>query len=345
MRTTVQEKAFLLLLVAVSLALAWILSPVSGAVLWATIFAILFAPLNRRLRRTLKRTPAALTTILIVVVVVIVPMITIANSLLDEVLNVYQMVRSGQLNIGAYLQHVFDTLPAPLIHLLERFDLTDPRAVQQRLTAIATTGSQRLATQAISMGQSSLSFFFALLIMLNLLYFLLRDGDPLSRRIQEAIPLRADQQEAFVTKFAVVVRATVKGNIIIALTRGALGALVFWFLDIRAPLLWGAMMALFSLLPLVGPALVWLPVAIYLLSIGAIWRCVFLIGFGTIVMSLVDSIMRPILVSKTAKIPDHLVLLSTLGGLGIFGISGFVIGPLIAAMFVTAWDIAGKDPW
>ncbi len=345
MRTTLQEKAFLLLLLAVSLALAWILSPVSGAVLWATIFAILFAPLNRRLRRALKRTPAAIATILIVIVLVIVPLYIIANSLLDEVLSVYQMIRTGQLNVGAYLQHVLDILPDPLIRLLEHFDLTDPRALQQSLNEIATRASQLLAAEAISIGQNSLSIFFALLIMLNLLYFLLRDGDPLSKRIQEAIPLRADQQEAFVTKFAVVVRATVKGNIIIALTRGALGALVFWFLDIRAPLLWGAIMALFSLLPLVGPALVWLPVAIYLFTVGAVWRGVFLIAFGTIVMSLVDGIMRPILVSKTAKVPDHLVLLSTLGGLSIFGISGFVIGPLIAAMFVTAWDIAGKDPW
>jgi predicted PurR-regulated permease PerM len=344
MRTTVQEKAFLLVLAAVTLALAWILSPVSGPILWATIFAILFAPLNRRLTRTLKRTPAAITTTVIVIVMVILPVIAIANSLINEVLNIHQMIRSGQLNVGAYLQRVFDRLPAPVSRLLEQIDLTDPRAVQQRVNAIATSAGQYFANQAISIGQNSLSFFLALLIMLNLLYFLLRDGDPLSRRIQEGIPLRADQQAAFVSKFAVVVRATVKGNIIIALMRGALGALVFWLLDIRAPILWGAVMALFSLLPLVGPPLVWLPVAVYLFTVGAIWRGVLMIAFGTIAMSLVNNLMRPILVSKTANIPDYLVLLSTLGGLAIFGISGFVIGPLIAAMFVTAWDIAAKEP-
>jgi predicted PurR-regulated permease PerM len=101
-------------------------------------------------------------------------------------------------------------------------------------------------------------------------------------------------------------------------------------------------MALFSLLPLVGPSLVWLPVAIYLLTTGMIWRSFFLIVCCTAVMSLVNGIMRPILVSKTAQVPDYLVLLSTIGGLAIFGISGLVIGPLIAAMFVTAWGIAGK---
>jgi predicted PurR-regulated permease PerM len=345
MRTTVQQKAFLLLLVAVSLALAWILSPVSGAILWATIFAILFAPLNRRLTRALKRTPAAIATMLIVVVLVIVPLITIGNSLIDEVLNVSKMIRTGELNFGAYLERVLNELPEPLSRMLERFDLTDPAAVQQRLNEMAMKGGQYLASQAVSIGQNSLSFFFALLVMLNLLYFLLRDGDPLSSRIQNSIPLRADQQQAFVAKFAVVVRATVKGNIILALMRGAIGAAVFWLFDIRAPLLWGAIMALFSLLPLVGPVLVWLPVAIYLLSTGAIWSGVFLIVCCTIVASLVEGTMRPILVSKTAQVPDHLVLLSTIGGLGIFGISGFVIGPLIAAMFVTAWDIAGKDPW
>src|SRR3974390_3413501 len=106
MRTTVQEKAFLLLLVAVSLALAWILSPVAGAILWATIFAILFAPLNRRWTRPLKRTPAALATTLIVIVLVIVPLLILANSLIDESLSVSKMIRSGQLNFGAYIQRV-----------------------------------------------------------------------------------------------------------------------------------------------------------------------------------------------------------------------------------------------
>jgi predicted PurR-regulated permease PerM len=345
MRSTVQEKAFLLLLVAVSLAFAWILSPVSGAILWATIFAILFAPLNRRIARTLKRTPAAIVTMLIVVVMVIVPLITIGNSLIDEVLNVSKMIRTGQLDFGAYLQHVWDELPEPLRRLLDQFELTDPHAVRQRLNAMAVKGGQYLASQAVSIGQNSLSFFFSMLVMLNLLYFLLRDGDPLSRQIQTAIPLRADQQQAFVSKFAVVIRATVKGNVLLALMRGAIGASVFWFLGIRAPLLWGVMMALFSLLPLVGPSLVWLPVAIYLLTTGEIWRAVFLIVCCTVVSSLVEGTMRPILVSKTAQVPDYLVLLSTIGGLAIFGVSGFVIGPLIAAMFVTAWGIAGRDPW
>jgi predicted PurR-regulated permease PerM len=343
MHSTVQEKAFLLLLVAVSLALAWILSPVAGAILWATIFAILFAPLNRRLTRTLKRTPAALATTLIVIVLVIVPLLLLGNSLIDEGLSISKMIRSGELDFGAYLQRVFDQLPESFIRMLAHFELTDPPAVEQRLNAMAMKAGQYLGAQAVSIGQNSLSVFFALLVMLNLLYFFLRDGDPLSTRIQNALPLRAEQQVAFVTKFAVVIRATVTGNIILALMRGAFGAVVFWLLDIRAPLLWGAIMALFSLLPLVGPALVWLPVAIYLLSVGMIWRSIFLIVSCTVATSLAVGIMRPILVSKTVQVPDHLVLLSTIGGLAIFGISGFVVGPLIAAMFVTAWEIAGKD--
>lgn len=115
--------------------------------------------------------------------------------------------------------------------------------------------------------------------------------------------------------------------------------MIFWFLEIGAPLVWGGVMAFFSLLPVIGAGLIWIPVAVYLLATGAIWQGVVLIGFGAFVIGLVDNFLRPILVGKDTKMPDYVVLISTLGGIATFGLNGFVIGPMIAAMFIAAWDI------
>jgi predicted PurR-regulated permease PerM len=140
----------------------------------------------------------------------------------------------------------------------------------------------------------------------------------------------------------VVVRATVKGNVVVAMAQGALGGVLFWFLGIPAPVLWGVLMAFLSLLPAVGAALVWLPVGIYFLVTGSVGKGAFIIAYGVVVIGLVDNVLRPILVGKDTKMPDFVVLFSTLGGMAIFGFNGFVIGPVIAAMFIAIWDIFGR---
>jgi predicted PurR-regulated permease PerM len=140
-------------------------------------------------------------------------------------------------------------------------------------------------------------------------------------------------------QFATVVRATVKGNVVIALVQGFLGGLAFWVLDIRGALLWGSLMALLSLLPAIGAALVWAPVAIYLLATGSIFSAIGLTAWSVLVIGVVDNVLRPVLVGKETRMPDYLVLIATLGGLAAFGLNGFVIGPVIAAMFLATWDI------
>jgi predicted PurR-regulated permease PerM len=136
-----------------------------------------------------------------------------------------------------------------------------------------------------------------------------------------------------------VIRATVKGNVLVAAAQGALGGLIFWFLGVQAPLLWAVVMAFLSLLPAIGAAVVWAPVAIYFLVTGSVWQGVVLIAFGVIVIGLVDNVLRPVLVGKDTKMPDYLVLLSTLGGMALFGLNGFVIGPVVAALFIACWDL------
>jgi predicted PurR-regulated permease PerM len=136
-----------------------------------------------------------------------------------------------------------------------------------------------------------------------------------------------------------VIRATIKGNLVVALMQGALTGLIFWILGLGAPVLLGVVSALLSLLPAIGAAIVWVPAAIYLFAIGEVWRSVVLVLFCALVIGSVDNVLRPILVGKDTKLPDYVVLISTLGGLAVFGANGFVIGPVIAALFVAVWEI------
>ena len=336
-----EDRSFLLLLVLVSLAFFWVLWPYYGAVFWGSVLAILFNALFLRLLKKMpqKRTLAALLTLSIILVLVILPVGLISALLTQEAASVYQRVQSGELSFGRYFQQIYNALPSWVTGILDRSGLDNLGLIQERVTSSLTQGSQFIATQALSIGQNAFDFFVSFFIMLYLLFFFLRDGSALSRRIKEAIPLEAEIKRNIFSKFTTVIRATVKGNIVVAILQGALGGLMFWFLGIHAPVLWGTLMAFLSLLPAVGAALVWIPVAIYFLATGAIWQGVLLIVYGVLVIGLVDNILRPVLVGKDTKMPDYVVLVSTIGGMSLFGLNGFVIGPVIAAMFMAAWDI------
>ena len=338
---TIEDKAFLLLIVAVSLAFAWIVWPFYGAVLWGIVTAILFAPLYRLLTKAMgqRRNLAALATVLIVVAIVILPLTLMGVSLMQEGSGVYRRMQTGELDLARLFQQILNSLPAWATSLLDRLGLVSLVAMQERVVEGLTKGSQFFAGQAFSLGLNTLDFIANLFVMLYLLFFLLRDEAALSARIKRAIPLRTEQQQALLLKFTVVIRATVKGDLLVAVLQGALGGLIFWVLGIGAPLLWGVVMAFLSLLPVIGAGLVWLPVAVYLLATGAMWQGLGLIAYGTLVIGLVDNFLRPILVGKDTKMPDYVVLISTLGGLAAFGLNGFVIGPVIAAMFIAVWEI------
>ncbi|SFH46073.1 Predicted PurR-regulated permease PerM [Nitrosospira sp. Nsp14] len=336
-----QQKTFLLLLIIVSVAFVWILLPFYGTVFWASVLAIIFAPLHRRLLVMVnqRRNLAALTTLLFCLLIVILPFTVLAGSLLQEGLTVYERIRSGQLNFGTYFQQIMAALPQWLANLLDRLGLSDISGIRDALSDSALQGSQLIAAEALNIGQNTFEFIISFGIMLYLLFFLLRDGTILTSKINQAIPLSLEHKRHLLSKFTTVVRATVKGNIAVAAIQGALGGAMFSFLGIQGALLWGSVMALLSLLPAIGAGLIWAPVAIYFLLTGALVQGITLILFGVLVIGMVDNVLRPILVGRDTKIPDYVVLISTLGGLVLFGLNGFVIGPVIAALFIAAWDI------
>jgi len=339
--TTLQRRSLLVLLVLVTLAFIWILLPFYGAVFWAVILGIVFAPLQRRLQLKFgwQRNLTSLCTLSVCLVIAILPVIIISVLLVQEGANVYKNIESGQLDIAAYIAQFKHSLPPYFQHLLDRFGMGELNGLREKIVKSAMQGSDILASQAFSFGQGTFDFLVGFFIMLYLLFFFLRDGAELARKMRLAIPLAEHQKRRLQLKFNRVVRATVKGNLLVAITQGALGGLIFWFLDIPSALLWAVLMAFLSLLPAVGAGIVWAPVAAYFLLSGAIWQGVVLGLFGVFVIGLVDNVLRPILVGKDTKMPDYLILISTLGGLAVFGLNGFVIGPLIAALFMSSWAI------
>lgn len=334
-----ETRTFLAMLVGVSLAFALLMKPFFGPIFWAVAIAVIFHPVRQKLATRMGDRPniIALLTLLLCLVIVIIPVLALITSLVAEGVTLYQKIQNGELKPGEYIDQVVNSFPAIEAFFAEfGINFTD---VRDKVVSVFVGGSQLLAKQALGFGQNTFQFFLGLALMAYLAFFLLRDGSKLIELMIKALPLGDERERLLFSKFAEVTRATVKGNLLIAIIQGALGGFIFWVLNIQGALLWGVVMAIVSLLPAVGAALVWVPAAIYLAATGDTVSAVILTAFGTIVIGLSDNLLRPVLVGRDTKLPDYIVLLSTLGGLAMFGINGFVMGPLVAALFMSFWGI------
>ena len=332
------------LLLVVTLAFVAVLLPFYEALMWGVIIGMLFAPLYRWLERRFdgRSNWAAALAMLLVLLMVVLPFMVIAASLAQEGAALVQRLQAGQVDFGVYVQKLFEWLPEPIVGLLDRFGLRDAAAIQARVTQGAGRIGQFFASRLLNLGTGTFSALVSFFVALYIAFFMLRDGSRLARSIREHIPMRRADKDELAATFTTVVRATVKGNLVVALVQGVLGGVALALLGVSGALLLGAIMVFAALLPSVGAALVWGPVALVLLVTGAVWKGVVLIVFGTLVIGLVDNILRPLLVGKDTRLPDWLVLISTIGGMALLGISGFVVGPVVAAMFVAVWGLVGK---
>jgi predicted PurR-regulated permease PerM len=334
-------KSLLAVVVLASLLFALIIWPFFGAVCWAVFIAIVFWPLHQRFLRGSHNHPnmAAAATLTVVLLIVILPMTMVAAAVTQEASVFLERMRSGEIQIGVFFEKFIEALPSWARSMLQRFGISDLGVIQQKLLAALSNSGQVVTSRVMSIGQVTLDFVVAFFVMLYIVFFLFRDGERLTRGIQRSIPLQPLHTERLLRQFATVVRATVKGNIVVALVQGALGGIAFAVLGVPGAVLWGAVMALFSLLPAVGAVLVWGPVAAWFFFNGQLLQGVGLTIWGALVIGLVDNVLRPILVGKDTRMPDYLVLVATLGGIVVFGLNGFVIGPVIAAMFLVSWEM------
>lgn len=338
---SIQRASFYVLLVVVTVAFLWLLVPYYTAVLWAVILAILFFPLHKRLERFLggRSTIAALLTVLLCICLVILPALALLASLVQEGTSLYQRISSNEIDLNAHLLRLQSVLPTFVDDWLNSLKLGGFSELWAKLSSGVMEAGQSIAGGVLSFGQNTLQFFISMGLMLYLLFFLFRDGASLGRMMRHSIPLSDDYTRQFLDKFAAVVRATVRGNVIIAIIQGTIGGISFWALGIEAALLWGVVMTFLSMLPAVGAAIVWIPAAIWLFLVGAWIKGIIMVVIGALVIGLVDNLLRPPLVGQGARLPDYVVLVSTVGGISLFGLSGFVIGPLIAALFISAWSL------
>lgn len=333
----IQSAFFFALLIAASLAFLAVLAPFFEPILWATTLAILFQPVQRYILGLFgnRITLAALATLLIILLTVIVPALFISVAVAREGIDLYQSIANGEIDISGPLTWAQNAWPS----LMERGEGLgiNLEEIKQKLSTSALQGSQWLASHLFAFGQNTLRFTVMFLLMLYLLFFFLRDGKQIINTIIEVLPIGDERERHLLAKFAEVSRATIKGTLVVGMVQGILGGIIFAILGIESAVFWAVVMTLLSVLPAVGAAIVWLPAALYLIANGMLFKGIFLILFGALVIGMVDNVLRPILVGRDTKMPDYLILLSTLGGLAMIGISGFVLGPVIAAFFLAIW--------
>ena len=337
--STLQNGAFLLALVAVSAAFLFLLRPFYAAIFWAAALAVLFWPIHQSILARMPGRPslASLASLLVCVLIAIIPIWLIALSVVQEIAQMYARYTQDGGSLSGQLREIGARTPPWMLEWLQRLGIDNMAGLQERAAQAAAQALQFVATQAVSIGQNTMQVLVTLAVMLYLLFFFFRDGERIVGLLERAIPMENAYIEGLAGRFTSVVKATIRGNLIVAMAQGGLGGVLLWGVGVPGAGMGGAGMTFLSLLPAVGAWLVWGPVAIWLLATGAIARGLVVIVVGALVIGVIDNLLRPILVGRETRMPDYLVLLSTLGGLAMFGLTGFVAGPMIAALFMAMW--------
>ena len=336
----IEQGGFFLFLGAVSLGLVLVVWPFVAPLLWAVLAAIMFQPLYRWFMMRLRgQNRAAIATLLVIFIAIIVPGFLIGSAVVDQAAGIVRAFQDGRIDMIAVLNQIHDALPRNMRNAIDNSGLTDAANWQVRVQDFLSESAGLIAGQALSIGGSVFGFVLAFGVGLYVTYFLLRDGRRIGIAVRRGLPLEHSVAQRLAERFVAIVRATVKGSMVVGVVQGALGALTFWIVGIPSALLFGVLMAIASFLPAVGPALVWVPMAIYLLAVGAVWQGLLVIVSGVAVIGLADNLLRPMLVGRDTGIPDWLVLVTTLGGIALLGLSGIVVGPLMAGLFLASWSI------
>lgn len=335
-------RVFLLVLViAISFLFLKMVRSFLMALLFAGIFAALAQPLYKRLIKVCRgrRGAAAVAVLVIVVLVVLVPLLGLLGLIAAEAVQVGDTAVpwvQDKINHPDQVMLWLQSLPF--------YDRIAPYQDDIMSRAGQAVGFvSRLLINGLSAATSgTLNFLFMLVIMLYAMYFFLEQGSALLDRILFYLPLEDHEERLLLDKFSSVSRATMKGVAVIGLVQGTLGGLAFWAAGLPSALFWGALMVVTSVIPGIGTALVWVPGAIVLLAKGHVLAAILLTAFFLGVVGSIDNVLRPRLVGKDTQLPELLILLSTLGGVTMFGMLGLVIGPVLAALFVTVWEIYGR---
>ncbi len=331
--TNLNTYFFLGLLALASVGMFLIFQPFLTAILVAAILAVLFARPYAFLKRFFHGSEiwASVITCIFAILLVILPVSVVFSLALNEANNFYHSNQSaGMLEKGIVLLE-----SVPFLNI-------DVRGAQEISGSFQEIGKGLIGFLGAAY-QSVAAFVLWLFVVFFSLFYFLIDGKRAVGYLMRLSPLRDEHERLLFQKFISISRATLKGTLIVGLIQGLLGGIAFFIVGVPSPIIWGIFMALLSLIPLVGAGIVWLPASIILLLTGNIWEGVFLILFGIGVISTIDNILRPKLVGRDTEMHPLLVFFATLGGISLFGISGFLIGPIVVSLFMALADIYSSE--
>lgn len=337
--THIQQVFFFGLLLVTSGVFLWMLGSYLLPVLWGAIIAIIFYPIHTQIERWLggRATVAALATLTAVILAVLIPLTIVGGLIVQDSIELYQRISQNETFEGTSLLSRTETA----IAFLEPYGISQD-VVFERIREWTATATQAVSSSLLTASQMTLSLFIYIGVMIYLLFFFFRDGPKLVHTLLFYLPMEQTYKQRLLHRFTDTARAVVKGTVTVAVLQGTIIGITFWQTGMTSPVLWGVVIAMLSLIPALGPALVWLPAGIILIATGSLWSGIIILIVGVLLISVIDEFLRPILVGRGSKIPDAIILLATIGGLASFGISGFVIGPIVAAFFLSLWTIFGE---
>ncbi len=333
-----QNRFLLVLALGITLLLLVMVRQFLVAMLLAAVFSGMTRPLHLRLATGFRgrESAAAITTILLVLVVLVAPAIAFMGLVVSQAVDISQAAATwvrGNMDLVESLEA--RVLEIPLVGDL----LPDRERVVALAGRLAQSAGGVLVDSVAAATLGTTNFLFQLFLMLYAMYFFLTRGPAILDRILYLVPLSAEHEHRLLDRFVSVTRATIKGSLVIGVLQGGLAGLGFAVLGVPGAAFWGTVMAVLSIVPALGTGLVWVPAVIWLLATGHVAAGIALGLWCGVVVGTVDNFLRPRLVGRDTKLPDLLILLSTFGGILFFGAVGFVLGPIVAALFVTVWDI------
>jgi len=343
MTTTKFRRSFLILLVGgISIAFLAMIRTFLMTILMAALFTAVSRGLFRRLTRLMRgrEAPAAIATLLVLLAVVVVPLLVVLGAVANEARRVNETILPGVQDLINQPSQLDEWL-----RLLPGYDRIAPYRSQILTKAGELVGSAGgfMFNALSATTRAGVLFIFHFVVMLYTMYFFLIDGPKILKAIMAHLPMAESDKDRMLEKFVSVARATLKGTVIIGLVQGVLGGLAFWVAGIEGAIFWGTVMTVLSIIPGIGSALVWVPAAILLVATGSVLKGILLAAFCALVIGSVDNLLRPVLVGRDTQMHELLIFFSTLGGLLAFGAMGFILGPILAALFLTVWEIFGTS--
>ena len=333
---------FILILSGITVLAFFLIKPFLTAILVAGILAVTFhRPYKFFLRKTKNKvTLSASLTSIIILLLIVVPLFFVFGLLLNEANNTYHKITSEEDAYKNQVRAIVETVDEfPLIEFVDLNKVLSPEQLSDSLRNLSR-GFLGLFQKTY---QNIASFTILTFVMFFTLYYLLIEGERLIKKIMYYSPLQDKHEDILVGKFVSMTRATLKGTIIVGLVQGLLSWITFVIAGIPSAAIWGVIMIIISIIPAIGPAVILFPAGIIMLFLGNIWQGVFILVMGLGIISTIDNILRPNLVGRDTQMHPILVFFATLGGIIVFGLVGFIIGPIIMALFLALWEIYGKE--